>query len=574
MNLTAMVLLGAAVGVGQAPAGPANPLAEYQPLQKRTLTIPIDYDPKLVKKLRATQLIVSDDEGQTWLSVSTVTPDRPALDFAVNKDGKYWVSSVQVFLDGQRWPPDPTRPPPESIQKLLIDTTPPVVRFTTLRRDGDDVVAEWTVEDQFPDDAATQMVFKPAAAPDAAFQPVPPGSVNGPRRMARFKPGTADELVVKIQVQDLCRNLAEYAGKVAPAAAERTAGFLAPPSALPAPLSAAVPPPPVVPPPTDGLIPPSLPGLPVAGPAPVAAAPLLPVAPAPPAAPAPLPSSPAPVAVAPLSPVPTLGGNPNWAPVGAADPGRPTPLATAGQSPPAADPEPAGVGPQIFNTSRFPLNYQADSGSSGIHHIDLYVTRDDGQSWTRWSQHPGRETPLKVVLDTPFNAQREGDYGLRLVPVSGAGLSAGPPAPGTPPEFRLHVDTTPPVLKLFEPRPDPAQRNAVTLNWSATDRNFGREPISIEWSDRPAGPWRPVTGSDGVVAAAAGQPAPAGRVANTGTYSWVVPAGLNTPKVYFRFTAWDAAGNRSEAVTRDPQLIDMTMPKATIQGIGPVAGRP
>jgi hypothetical protein len=43
--------------------------------------------------------------------------------------------------------------------------------------------------------------------------------------------------------------------------------------------------------------------------------------------------------------------------------------------------------------------------------------------------------------------------------------------------------------------------------------------------------------------------------------------------VYLKFTAWDLAGNRSEVVTPNPILIDLTKPKARIQGISPSGGR-
>jgi len=236
---------------------------------------------------------------------------------------------------------------------------------------------------------------------------------------------------------------------------------------------------------------------------------------------------------------------------------------------PAAPPTPSAEMPamQIIKAPRFDLGYQAEGGPSGISRVDLYVTRDDGRSWVRWSTHPGTETPLKVILDTKFNQEIEGEYGLKLVPISGAGLSDGAPTAGTTPEMKVHVDTSAPVIKVYQPTPDANNRNALMLHWEASDRNFGREPISIEYSETANGPWKPVTGGDAVIPVVGGGAIGTARIANTGSYSWQLPANLQTPKVYLKFAAIDLAGNRSEVTTPNPILVDLLKPKAKIQGI-------
>ncbi len=210
------------------------------------------------------------------------------------------------------------------------------------------------------------------------------------------------------------------------------------------------------------------------------------------------------------------------------------------------------------------MNYTLDSGASGVARVDLYVSRDDGRSWVRWSQHDGRETPLKVVLDTRFNKEVEGDYGFVLVPVSGAGLSEGAPTANTAPELKVRVDTTAPVIKVYAPTADPNNKAALMLNWEATDKNLGRDPIAIEYAESQQGPWKSVTGTDGPTQT---------RIDNTGSYSWQPPLNLATPKVYLKFVAWDQAGNKSEVTTPQPILVDLTKPKARIQGITAGPGR-
>jgi len=218
---------------------------------------------------------------------------------------------------------------------------------------------------------------------------------------------------------------------------------------------------------------------------------------------------------------------------------------------------------QMSKSPRFELNYTLDVGPSGVARVDLYVTRDDGRTWIKWSTHDGRENPLKVILDTRFNKDVEGDYGMALVPTSGAGLSESAPVAGINPDLRVRVDMTAPVVKVYQPTADPNNKHALLLNWEATDANFGKEPIAIEYAEDPRGPWKSVSASEATTQQH--------RIDNTGSYSWQPPVNLATPKVFLRFTAWDTAGNKSDAVTPNPILVDLTKPKARIQGITPVS---
>jgi hypothetical protein len=226
---------------------------------------------------------------------------------------------------------------------------------------------------------------------------------------------------------------------------------------------------------------------------------------------------------------------------------------------------------QVINAIRFDLNYQVEQrGPSGISRVDLWVTRDDGKSWVWWSQHDGREAALKVNLGTTSNSQPEGLYGFRLVPVSGAGLSDATPTAGDTPDMRIVLDVTAPAVKIFPAIADPNAPDALVLQWEATDKNFGDDPITLEWCEGPGGPWHPVVpASTGDAPNGAGVAAK--KLANTGRYSWHVPTGL-PPRVYLKVTARDAAGNTTEQVTREPILVDLTKPRAKITSIGTSLG--
>ena len=252
--------------------------------------------------------------------------------------------------------------------------------------------------------------------------------------------------------------------------------------------------------------------------------------------------------------------------------GRPAPVAVWSGAPAGGAPTVEVSRSQVISYLAFDVGYEVESrGPSGISRVDLWVTRDDGRTWMKWSQHDGKGTSVRVNLNVPANAQPEGTYGFRVVPVSGAGLSEREPGAGDAPDLRVVVDVTPPQLELFPPVGDPASADTLVIQWKASDKNFGEEPILIEWSDKPTGPWQSVAlGGDGVQLAVATASQPR-RLANVGSYSWRVPAGL-PPRVYLKVSARDAAGNVKEIITRDPILVDLVKPRAKISGIvGPAS---
>src|SRR5205085_1540896 len=98
----------------------------------------------------------------------------------------------------------------------------------------------------------------------------------------------------------------------------------------------------------------------------------------------------------------------------------------------------------------------------------------------------------------------EGLYGFRLVPVSGAGLSEREPTRGDAPDLRVIVDLTPPRIDWYDPTADPNDPGVLVFQWRATDQNFGDTPITLEWAENRAGPWRSVTDATNPVVPATG----------------------------------------------------------------------
>ena len=560
MNLTAWAVFGLAAGLGQVPA-PAPAIKEVPPAgitlgavkdvfptRSRTHMLDIVYPEGKRASVSHVELIVSRDEGQTWATADTVRPDKDHLNLVAKEDGLYFVNLVFYFKDGTRDPKDPGREAAE--YKMLIDGTPPVVKIVSATRQGDDVLLDWTAEDKYLNEAATQVLYKASANLLNEWTPVPPGSVN--RRSAKFKPAFAGPIVVRVIASDYAENKADVARELP--AAIVTASYTPTPAAEPpvTPLPATtVPPPPVLPSGGPTVVMPA---------GPVAA---LTPAPAPtvPPQPAPLPTQ-----VAPTAPLMVVAAGEPAAPPNVA------PLATTGNSgfPPAA-PAPAAAPvnpPQYLRGTDFDLLYEVENnGPSGLSRVDLYVTRDQGQTWAKWSSHPGKERPLKVKLGRGYDTNKDGEYGLKLVPVSGVGLADEPPTAGTPPDHRVVVDTVAPQVLIYPHGVAPGQANAVALNWVARDANFGAAPITVEWGETPAGPWRSVAPPD---VAQAGAGAGVARLPNTGQYLWALPTGMPTHRVYLRVTATDRAGNRSEVVTREPITVDLMRPKARI--VAPAAG--
>ncbi len=588
-----IALVGVAlVGVshGQPPAGAAlpssppasaTPAPDYFPMNSKSIKLPIKYE-KDRKTIRQVKLYVARDGENTWYQEAAVPPDRDFFTYVAKQDGIYWFTMVEEDLQGRNVPADLTRTPPDL--KVIVDTVQPRVQFTTARRNGEDVVVEWFLDDKYPDENKTQLHFRPAGT-DGYWQEVtlPAGSKSG----VRFPAGTTGTVTVRVTAFDFAGNKTEAVRDIA-GSMPQTSTSMSP--ALPAmsekpekpasPITPVMPPAPsgsgnspaspgstgstgMPPPPDLGPLPPAKPITPPAGPS-------TPVSP----------SLPGTVAGGmssfPGQPLATI--DPKQPVVPAVPPatgstGGPAPVAVWSGSPGAAPaPTVEVTRAQFINYFAFDMNYEVEShGPSGISRVDLWVTRDDGKTWLKWSQHDGKAANLRVNLNVPANPQPEGTYGFRVVPVSGAGLSEREPATGDAPELRVVVDVTPPQLDLFPPSSDSTNPDTLVIQWKAIDKNFGDDPITIEWSDKPLGPWQAVAVAGDVIQAGANTTPQVRRLSNTGSYSWRVPAGL-PPRVYLKVIARDAAGNEKTVITRDPILVDLVKPKAKISGIVAPAG--
>ena len=205
--------------------------------------------------------------------------------------------------------------------------------------------------------------------------------------------------------------------------------------------------------------------------------------------------------------------------------------------------------PRYVNSKRISLNYEIkEEGPSGTSAVELWVTRD-GRSWNKHTEDASHQPPLNVEV------AEEGVYGFTLVVRSGVGLSERRPRGGDSPQawVKESICTLRSVAFVHaevDPGPDTGK---LTIAWKATDKNLGREPITLSFSKEPDGPWTQI---------AAGQP-------NSGSYVWHMPPTGIPYQFYVQVEATDKAGNVGKRRTQELVKVDLKKPKGVILDVGP-----
>jgi hypothetical protein len=211
-------------------------------------------------------------------------------------------------------------------------------------------------------------------------------------------------------------------------------------------------------------------------------------------------------------------------------------------------PTPPGPGNLIYvNRRRFHLNYKLENvGKSGVANVEVWMTQN-GQSWQKYAD-AGKDPPYAVEV------QSEGRYGFTLVAVSGVGLSERRPRAGDPPQVWVEVDDTKPIVRLLNVEVGQGNdANKLTVRWAAQDRHLKNLPITLSYSETPAGPWKPI----------------ATELPNDGRYVWSMPQDGLPFQFLVRVEAADLAGNVGHDETTKPVAVDLTLPKTAIIGVEP-----
>lgn len=536
---TALTLTLLAMTVGQL-GNDVNPVNQHRVL------IPVDIPPASRSQISMLRLYVSTDQGKSWQLADAISPDSiPAnkgFIFQAQKDGHHWFRVASVDLQGRQDPEPVWAGKADEVQKMFVDTFKPIVELSA-RRQGDDIVATWSVQEDYPDMRSLRLEYRAKDGPPAGWYVAPfDGNLRG---QTQFRVSHAGSIIVRLSVSDLAKNTsvgtAEVNGIALAGGGEQR---------LPSTHSSSSYPPPQPNFPSDSGysgLPPTTPGTPPIGSD-------YPPHDIPPQHPMqPLASSNNKMAV----PMNAIAHDANKR-VLASNTTAPAPI--EGVPPP---PTRQSHLPQVqyLNSTNLTFEYEISKLSpSGIGVVEVFWTLDDGQKWDLFADDPkSGPSMLPGRYKRRIELPGDGVYGFTCVAVSRAakdmrekaGIKLGnQPKAGDAPEIRVEVDTIPPVVELFAPVPDAQRENTLLLTWTAKDRNLAAEPISLEWAENPEGPWQ----SCGV------------KQANTGRFSWTLPQRIPV-QVYLRVKAADLAGNEGIAATREALYVDLGQPQARFLGV-------
>jgi len=472
-------------------------------------------------------LFASWDQGGSYQQVASVKPDKSEFIFKAQNDGTCWLKVAVIDRQGKQLPDNIQLGPPD--EKIIFDTMKPVVRTFTAQRQSEEVTANWEILEDHFDPQGFRLEYQTRDNPGSFWTTISQ-TTPGLTGQVRFRPTSAGPLVVRLIAKDQAGNQSFANAEVngLPGTGINPVSFNPPPAPLSPPNNSV---PAVIPPPT------------------------------PPPSTLDANSFPPPVSIEatkqPNAPTPSK----EWAPVNNAAIEPKERLIASSIQPPAPAPQPVApvnnvaAGPQrtlpvleYVNHSEVVLDYKLKNvGKSGIGSVELWMTKNDGQTWERYAFEKDVNTLSNGPQPTTVELPGEGIFGFSLVVKSRAGLGKAPPKDGDVPEIRVEVDTTPPIAELYAPRPDPQKANSLLLKWIAKDKNLSNNPITLEWSERREGPWVIIVD----------------KHPNTRQYSWQLPDGLPV-SVYLRLKVRDLAENETIAVTSEPELVDLSEPEGTL----------
>jgi hypothetical protein len=207
----------------------------------------------------------------------------------------------------------------------------------------------------------------------------------------------------------------------------------------------------------------------------------------------------------------------------------------------------------MVNDRAFTLDYDVESsGPGGVASVELWVTRNNGNQWSRWGVDEDGKSPLEVTVDA------DGLFGFRMVIVSRSGLASPAPQAGDPADIEVIVDTVAPVGR-FESVSIAEGEHAgdVEIRWQAADEHLAALPILLEYAAGADGPWteidRPLT--------------------NSRQYFWNVDAKVPR-RVFLRLTVRDEAGNQGVHTLSKPISLAGLTPAARIRNLSTLPSLP
>jgi hypothetical protein len=208
-----------------------------------------------------------------------------------------------------------------------------------------------------------------------------------------------------------------------------------------------------------------------------------------------------------------------------------------------------GERPRMVNARTFEWEYEVDSvGAAGIARIELWVTRDRGQTWQSAGVDSDNRSPIRTSVEA------EGVYGYRITVQSAGGARPQAPQAGDLPEMWIGVDLTPPSARLINAELGVGNTaGELTITWSASDLLLAERPITLQMSAQRGGPWTTI----------------AAGLENHGRYVWRYDQ--QTPeRVFLRLEVRDEAGNLGVSESLEPISLERTVPAGKLRAVRPV----
>ena len=504
----------------QAPAAENGVQRTY--LNKQSIQLPIEIDGSYRSQISGLMLYMKEGANGAWSLRDKAPPMQTSFATKVTRDGEYWFRIVAVDKKGKSHPDDLNKDLQDAVV-VVIDSQPPALDIGFVGTTADGHILQAYMSDANPDAMKFRFFFQTR---DQVWRPLDP--IPG-RPYAYCVPAQAAITnLVKLSAEDLAGNAATRVfnlGELTPQTPQTKApGQL--PQSIAAPQQAATPSPSIV-----------------------QSAPILPTAPTTPgiqiteSSPDLSPQS----SLVPASPFQPQAVNPPVRSV----------VAQLPTFPPANEVQTVSVGTlarqasptnlQIVNNPRVFLNYAFENvGASGVGRIEIWASRDQGQTWTKCAEDAKGRSPAEVSLPG------EGLYGLKMVVANGRGFGAQPPQAGDPADWWIEVDTTKLKAAITGVRSGiGSDAGTLQLYWRAEDKNLGDTPIELYFGQSRDGPWQLIGKG----------------LKNLGQYRWTPPQEAGA-QAYLRLMVRDKAGNTAFSETVQPvPLDDLSRPKVRLIGI-------
>ena len=259
------------------------------------------------------------------------------------------------------------------------------------------------------------------------------------------------------------------------------------------------------------------------------------------------PFGPPPLLNTPSPATPAAGAGQDW---DSAAPRSPLTSSSPTTAPPtAAAPTDASI--RWVNSVTFDVEYDLQTvGPWGVAKVELWATRDGGQSWASFGADPDNRGPMRVTVPAA------GVFGFRLVVDGANGQAAPTPRPGEQPELVIGVDLEAPRTELHAAELGTGPlADHMLIRWTAADENLNARPVGLFFSNQPEGPWSLI----------------ATDLENNGQYAWRLLRQV-PEQLFLRVEVRDRAGNVAVKQSPAPVVLNLPQPTGRFRNVRPVEG--